>query len=153
MKRLYVLGACLAIAACAPQPSAPVASAPPPPPVAAAPPPPMPMTVASFDGEYFGPFQIMPTGGETTESRRTGCTEKRKGRMTVRNGVAELRYANWKTHRLHYRGPVDPSGAAHLIHHNSDGSEADLIGRFQGNQFIGDMRRGPCQYRVTLTRR
>ena len=88
MKRLYVLGACLAIAACAPQPSAPVAPAPPPaPPVAAA--PPMPANIASADGEYAGPMQLMPTGGETTNMYRSGCTEHRKGRMTVRNDAGQ----------------------------------------------------------------
>ena len=156
MKRLYVLGACLAVAACAPQPAVPVASAPPPaPPVAAAPPPPMPMptNIASFDGEYFGPFQIMPTGGETTFENRSGCTEHRKGRMTVRRGYAELRYANWKGHRLHYRGQIDATGAVTLSHMNWDGGPAQLTGQFQNNGFIGDMLRGPCQYKVTLTRR
>ena len=153
MKHLYVLGACLAIAACAPQPSAPVASAPPPAlPVAAAPPP-MPTNIASFDGEYAGPFQLMPTGGETTNLYRSGCTEHRKGRMTVRNSHASLRYADWKGHRLHYRGQVDATGAVTLSHLNWDGGRAELTGQFQGNGFIGDMRRGPCQYKVTLARR
>ena len=154
MKRLYVLGACLVIAACAPQPSAPVAPAPPPaPPIAAAPPAPMPMSLASFDGEYAGPMQLIPTGGETTFQYRSGCTEHRKGRMGVRNGYAELRYADWKGHRLHYRGQVDATGAVTLLHRNADGGEAQLTGQFQNTGFIGDMRRGPCQYKVTLTRR
>jgi hypothetical protein len=155
MKRLYVLGACLVIAACAPQSSAPVTSAPPPQPIAAAPPAPMPMAtnIASLDGEYAGPFQIMPTGGETTNEHRSGCTEQRKGRMTVRNGHAELRYANWKGHRLHYRGQIDPTGAVTLSHLNWDGGYAQLTGQFQGNAFIGDMRRGPCQYKLNFVRR
>jgi len=155
MKRLYVLGACLVIAACAPQPSTPVAPAPPPaPPIAAAPPaPPMPTNIASFTGEYAGPMQLMPTGGETTFQHRSGCTEHRKGRMTVRNGYAELRYADWKGHRLHYRGQVDATGAVTLLHRNADGGYAQLTGQFQNNGFVGDMRRGPCQYKVTLARR
>ena len=153
MKRLYVLGACLAIAACAPQPSAPVAPAPPPAPPIAAAPPPMPTNIASFDGEYFGPMQLMPTGGETTEERRTGCTEHRKGRMTVRHGYAELRYADWKGHRLHYRGPIDANGAVTLSHMNWDGGPAQLTGQFQNNGFVGDMLRGPCQYKLNFVRR
>jgi hypothetical protein len=154
MKRLYVLGACLAIAACAPQPSAPLAPAPPPaPPLAAAPPPPIPTNIASFDGEYAGPFQLMPTGGETTIMYRSGCTEHRRGRMSVRNGYVSLRYGNWRGHRLHYRGQVDATGAVTLLHRNADGGPAQLTGQFQNNGFIGDMRRGPCQYKVNFVRR
>jgi len=113
----------------------------------------MPANIASFDGEYAGPFQLMPTGGETTEERRSGCTEHRKGRMTVRNGYAELRYADWKGHRLHYRGPIDATGAVTLSHMNWDGGPAQLTGQFQNNGFIGDMLRGPCQYRLNFERR
>jgi hypothetical protein len=153
MKRLYVLGACVAIAACAPQPSAPVAPAPPPAAPVAAAPPPMPTNIASFDGEYAGPFQLMPTGGETTNERRSGCTEHRKGRMTVRNGYAELRYADWKGHRLHYRGQIDATGVVTLSHVNWDGGPAQLTGQFQNNAFIGDMLREPCQYKVNMVRR
>jgi hypothetical protein len=113
----------------------------------------MPTDIASFTGEYAGPMQLMPTGGETTFQYRSGCTEHRKGRMTVRNGYAELRYADWRGHRLHYRGQVDATGAVTLLHRNADGAYAQLTGQFQNNGFIGDMRRGPCQYKVTLARR
>jgi len=153
MKRLCVLGACVAIAACAPQPSAPVAQAPPAAPLAAAPPPPMAVNIASFDGEYAGPMQLMPSGGDTTNERRSGCTEHRRGRMTVRNGYAELRYADWKGHRLHYRGQIDPTGAVTLSHLNWDGGRAQLTGQFQNNGFVGDMLREPCQYKVNFVRR
>ena len=154
MKRLYVLGACLVIAACAPQASAPVAPAPQPAlPVAAAPPAPPPINIAAFDGEYAGPMQLMPSGYSTTELNRSGCTEHRRGRMTVRNGYAELRYGNWRGHRLHYRGQVDATGAVTLLHRNRDGAYAQLTGQFQNNGFIGDMLRPPCQYKVNFVRR
>jgi hypothetical protein len=153
MKRLYVLGACLAIAACAPQASAPVAPAPPPaPPVTAAPPPPMPTNIASFDGEYAGPFQLMPTG-ISTERLQPICTEHRRGRMSVRNGYVSLRYGNWRGHRLHYRGQVDATGAVRLLHQNAGGSYAQLTGQFQNNGFTGEMLRGLCRYAVNLVRR
>ncbi len=153
MKRLYLLGACLAIAACAPQPSAPVAPAPPPAPrVAAAPPPSMPTNIASFDGEYAGPFQLLPAG-VSWERSLPSCTTYRHGRMTVRNGYASLRYGNWRGHRLHYRGQIDATGAARLLHRNADGSYAQLTGQFQNNGFTGDVLRGPCRYAVNMVRR
>jgi hypothetical protein len=151
MKRLYVLGACLAIAACAAQPSAPVAPAPPPPPVAATPPP-MPTNIASFDGEYAGPFELMPAGLSPERSTPI-CTAYRHGRMSVRNGYVSLRYGNWKGHRLHYRGPVDATGAVRLMHRNADGSLAQLTGQFQNNAFTGEMLRGSCRYTAHLVRR
>src|SRR5262245_39945706 len=152
MKQLYALGALFALAACAPQP-APVAPVPPPAPPAAAMPAPPPMSVASFDGEYAGPFQLMASGQSSTDRTRSGCTEHRKGRMTVRGGYASLRYADWRGHRLHYRGQVDATGAATLFHRNGDGSYSQLTGQFQPTGFVGDMLRGPCQYKVTLARR
>src|SRR5947207_623596 len=64
MKKLYVLGALLTLAACAPQPAPPVATAPPPPPVAMASPPSPPMAAmpASYDGVYAGSLTLMSAG-------------------------------------------------------------------------------------------
>jgi hypothetical protein len=154
MKGLYALAAVLAVAACAPQPSPPVASAPPPaPPPAAAPPPAPPMMMASFDGNYYGPMILQASGQDMTYLHRSGCTEQRRGRMTVRNGKVFIRYDNWKGHKLHYRGTVDASGAVTAYHLNEDGSHAMLTGQMQNNGFIGNMLRGPCDYMLNLARR
>src|SRR5205807_3396447 len=88
MKSPYLLAPLLMIAACAPQPSAPVATAPPPPrPVAAAPPPaPMPppaVSPASFDGAYAGSLTIASSGGSTDNLNRTGCVSQRPARMEI----------------------------------------------------------------------
>ena len=158
MKSSYLLASLLMLAACAPQPAAPVATAPPPPrPIAAAPPPaPMPppaVSPASFDGAYAGSLTIASSGGSTDYLNRTGCVSQRPARMVVRNGNVYLEYANWKRHKLHYRGRVDPSGAVTAYHTNSDGSRAILSGQIVNGELTGDMTRGPCDYTVTLARR
>jgi len=158
MKRLYLLGPLLMIAACTPQPSAPVYTTPPPPaPVAAAPPsspmPPPAVSSASFDGAYSGSLTIASSGGSTDNLNRTGCVAQRPARMVVRNGNVYLEYANWKRHKLHYRGRVDPSGAVTAYHTNSDGSRAILSGQIVNGELNGSMSRGPCDYTVALARR
>ena len=158
MKSSYLLASLLMLAACAPQPAAPVATAPPPPrPIAAAPPPaPMPppaVSPASFDGAYAGSLTITSSGGSTDYLNRTGCVSQRPARMVVRNGNVYLEYANWKRHKLHYRGRVDPSGAVTAYHTNSDGSRAILSGQIVNGELTGNMTRGPCDYAVTLARR
>ena len=157
MKSIYVLGALLAMAACTPQPSAPVASAPPPPaPVAAAPPPapmPPPPTRVSFDGAYAGSLSLAASGMSQTYENRSGCVSQRPATMVVRNGNVYLEYANWKRHKLHYRGRVDPGGAVTAYHTNSDGSRSILSGQISGGQMTGDMQRGPCSYAVSLAMR
>jgi hypothetical protein len=155
MKSLYLLGPLLMIAACAPQPSAPVATAPPPP-VAAAPPPapmPPPPTQVSFDGRYAGSLTIASSGGSTDNLNRTGCVSERPATMVVRNGNVYLEYANWKRHKLHYRGRIDPNGAVTAYHTNSDGSRAILSGQIVNGELTGNMTRGPCDYAVALARR
>jgi hypothetical protein len=153
MRGFYVLGALLALAACAPQP-APPPPAPPPPPAAAMPPPaPPPMNVAAFNGTYAGPMILQPTGQSTQNEQRTKCTEQRTGTMTVRNGTVTIQYADWRGHILHYRGTVDATGTVNLVHTNGDGSKAILTGQIQNNGFVGDMRRDPCEYSVQLARR
>ena len=154
MKSLYLLGPLLMIAACAPQPSAPVSTAPPP--VAAAPPPapmPPPPTQVSFDGMYVGSMTIASSGLSSGELNRTGCVSRRPARMEVHGGYASIRYNDWKRHKLHYRGQVDPTGAVTARHLNSDGSEAILSAQINGNELTGTMRRGPCEYSVALARR
>ena len=156
MKSIYVVGALLAIAACTPQPSAPVASAPPAP-VAAAPPPapmpPLPPTRVSFDGRYAGALTLAASGMSQTYENRSGCVSQRPATMVVRNGNVYLEYANWKRHKLHYRGRVDPGGAVTAYHTNSDGSRSILSGQISGGQMTGDMQRGPCNYAVSLAMR
>jgi len=158
MKNLYVVGALLMIAACAQKPSAPVASAPPPPaPMAAAPPPapmpPPPPTRVSFDGAYAGSLSLTSSGQSTDSLSRSGCVSGRPATMVVRNGNVYLEYANWKRHKLHYRGRVDPSGAVTAYHTNSDGSRSILSGQISNGGLTGNMSRGPCDYMVSLARR
>ena len=147
----YVLGALLALVACAPQPSPPAA---PPPPMAVAPPPaPPPMSPAAFNGSYAGPMTLAAAGGSTQYETRSKCTEHRTATMIVRNGGVTIQYANWNGHILHYRGSVDATGAVNLVHTNSDGSKAILTGQIQNGAFVGNMRREPCDYAVNLARR
>ena len=158
MKTLYLLAPLLMIAACAPQPAAPVASAPPPAmPVAAAPPlapmPPPAVSPASFDGAYAGSLTIASSGGSTDNLNRTGCVSQRPARMVVRNGNVYLEYANWKRHKLHYKGRVDANGTVTAYHKNSDGSSSILNAQISNGQLTGNMDRGPCSYAVALAMR
>jgi hypothetical protein len=153
MKSLYLLGPLLMIAACAPQPSPPVVATAPPPVAAASPPMPPPPTRMSFDGTYAGSMTIASSGLSTNDLNRTGCVSQRRARMDVRGGYASIRYRDWKRHKLHYRGNVDPTGAVTAYHKNSDGSSSILSAQINGNELTGTMRRGPCDYTVTLARR
>ena|SRR5438067_2171054 len=154
MKKLYVLGALLTLAACAPQPAPPVATAPPPPPVAMASPPSPPMAAmpASYDGVYAGSLTLMSAGSSTDLANRSGCVSGRPARALVRNGLINLEYANWKRHKLHYKGRVDANGAVTAYHKNSDGSSSILNGQIVVGQLTGNMERGPCHYTVALAK-
>ena len=158
MKNLYAVGALLMIAACVQQPSAPVASAPPPPaPMAAAPPPAPPPPIAaipaSFDGVYAGSLTLAASGMSTYNADRSGCVSARPARALVRRGLINLEYANWKRHKLHYKGRVDGNGAVTAYHTNSDGSRSILNGQISNGQLTGNMDRGPCSYEVALAMR
>lgn len=156
MKSLYVLGVLFAIAACAPQPAPPpVSVAPPPPPVAMAPPPPPPVAAmpASFDGVYAGSLTLASSGLSDDNLNRSGCVSGRPARALVRGGLINIEYANWKRHKLHYKGRVDASGAVTAYHKNSDGSSSVLNGQISNGQLTGDMQRGPCNYAVALAMR
>src|SRR5712672_1727584 len=103
MKTLYLIGAVLTLAACAqqqPPPPAPVAMAPPP--------PPMPV---SLDGVYAGSLMLTSSGLSNQDLNRSCCVSGRPARALVRNGLINLEYANWKRHKLHYKGRVDGAGA------------------------------------------
>ena len=156
MKQLYVLGSLLAIAACAQQP-APMASAPPPPPppAMAAPPAPPPMAAmpASVDGVYVGSLTLASAGLSDQDLNRTGCVSGRPARALVRGGLINIEYANWKRHKLHYKGRVDAAGVVTASHRNSDGSASILNGQIANGQLTGDMQRGPCNYTVALAQR
>jgi hypothetical protein len=156
MKQLYVLGSLLAIAACAQQP-APMASAPPPPPppAMAAPPAPPPMAAipASVDGVYVGSLTLASAGLSDQDLNRTGCVSGRPARALVRGGLINIEYANWKRHKLHYKGRVDAAGVVTASHRNSDGSASTLNGQIANGQLTGDMQRGPCSYAVALAQR
>ena len=151
MKTLYLIGAVLTLAACAQQqpPPPPVAAAPPP--VAMAPPPP-PMPV-SLDGVYAGSLTIASSGLSAGHLNRTGCVSGRPARALVRNGLINLEYANWKRHKLHYKGRVDANGTVTAYHKNSDGSSSILNAQISNGQLTGNMDRGPCSYAVALAMR
>lgn len=160
MKSLYFLGAALTLAACAQQTAPPpVASAPPPPPpMAMAPPPPPPQMVAaapmeSLDGAYYGSLTLQSSGLSQGDYNRSGCVSQRAATAAVRRGIINIEYANWKRHRLHYKGKVDGSGAVTAYHRNSDGSASILNGQISNGQITGDMQRGPCSYAVALSKR
>jgi len=161
MKSLYFLGAALTLAACAQQSAPPpVATAPPPPPpVAMAPPPGPPPQMAaaaplgSFDGSYYGSLTLTSSGLSSGDYNRTGCVSQRPATAAIRRGIINIEYANWKRHRLHYKGKVDGTGAVTAYHRNSDGSASILNGQISGGQLTGDMQRGPCSYAVALNKR
>src|SRR5437764_14838035 len=155
MKKLYVLGALLTLAACAPQPVPPVATAPPPPPVAMASPPPRPIAAmpGSVDGVYAGSLPLASAGSSTDLANRSGCVSGRPARALVRNGLINLEYANWKRHKLHYKGRVDGAGAVTAYHKNSDGSSSVLNGQIANGQLTGNMDSGPCSYAVAVATR
>ena len=160
MKQLYILGSLLAIAACAQQPAPPMAAAPPPPPppaMAAPPtppgPPPMAAIPASVDGVYVGSLTLASAGLSDQDLNRTGCVSGRPARALVRGGLINIEYANWKRHKLHYKGRVDAAGVVTASHRNSDGSASILNGQIANGQLTGDMQRGPCNYTVALAQR
>ena len=156
MKAVYILGALLTVAACAQQQPLPppVATAPPPPPpVAMAPPPPLPPIAAipgSVDGIYVGSLTLAASGLSGDNFNRSGCVSGRPARALVRHGLINLEYANWKRHKLHYKGRVDANGNVTAYHKNSDGSSSVLNGQIANGQLTGDMQRGPCSYAVAL---
>src|SRR5712692_3425135 len=110
MKRLFVLGSLVAIAACASQPPPQVATAPPP----APPPPPTPAPAGparrAFNGTYTGMMTLGASGRSTLEANASGCVEERPATMTIRNGSVSIQYSDWKRHVLHYRGNVKSDG-------------------------------------------
>jgi hypothetical protein len=156
MNKFYLIGAVLTMAACAQQqpPPPPVAAAPPPPPpVAMAPPPPVSAIPASLDGVYTGSLTLASSGLSTELANRSGCVSGRPARALVRNGLINLEYANWKRHKLHYKGRVDANGGVRAYHKNSDGSSSVLNGQIANGQLTGNMDRGPCSYAVALAMR
>jgi hypothetical protein len=159
MKHLYVLGAVLALAACAQQtapPPAAMAPPPAPPPMAMAPPPgPPPMAAAMepLDGVYVGSLTLQAAGLSGDSLNRSGCVSGRAATAAARRGIINIEYANWKRHRLHYKGKVDASGAVTAYHRNSDGSASVLNGQISNGQLTGDMQRGPCSYALALNKR
>ena len=151
MKHGCVLGALLAVTACAQQPAPTAATAPPPPPPMMSPaPPPVAAVPASVDGIYVGSLTLESSGLSETYLNRSGCVSGRPARALVRNGLINLEYANWKRHKLHYKGRVDAGGAVTAYHKNSDGSSSVLNGQISNGQLTGNMQRGPCHYGVTL---
>jgi hypothetical protein len=163
MKSLYFLGAALTLAACAQQTAPPpVATAPPPPPPVAMAPPPGPppgpqiaaaVPMESYDGAYYGSLTLQSAGLSGDSLNRSGCVSQRAATAAVRRGIINIEYANWKRHRLHYKGKVDATGAVTAYHRNSDGSASILNGQISAGQLTGDMQRGPCNYAVALAKR
>jgi Tfp pilus tip-associated adhesin PilY1 len=138
MKQLYVVGSLLAFAACALQTGSGMAQTAP--------------IAAAFDGNYQGSLSLSASGLSTDNAHRSKCVEERPATMTIRNGAVFIEYANWRGHKLHYRGKVDAVGAVNAYHRNSDGTTAQLNGRISNNVLTGNMRRDICAYTVMLTR-
>src|SRR5438105_8024301 len=128
MKKPYVLGSLLTIAAWGLAPAAALAAD----------------TPTGFDGVYAGSLALSASGLSTQNAYRSKCVEGRPATMTIRNGYVYIEYANWKGHKLHYRGTVDPGGAVNALHRNGDGTAANLTGRIANNVLSGNMKRDDC---------
>jgi hypothetical protein len=139
MKRLIILGAVLAVAACAQEPPAPAASAPPPDPA-----------LASFNGRCAGIMTVGVSGFNSTATDPI-CSDRRVN-MAIENGYATVSYQDWKQHTLHYRGQVDPAGTISMSHLNGDGSRSISTLKIRGTGANGQMQRGYCWYNVSMTR-
>lgn len=105
---------------------------------------------ASFDGIYAGSLTLQSAGLSGDNLNRSGCVSGRPARALVRNGLINLEYADWKRHKLHYKGRVDAGGAVTAYHKNGDGSSSVLNGQISNGQLTGGMQRGPCNYGVAL---
>ena len=108
---------------------------------------------ASVDGVYVGSLTLASAGLSDQDLNRTGCVSGRPARALVRGGLINIEYANWKRHKLHYKGRVDAAGVVTAYHRNSDGSASTLNGQIANGQLTGDMQRGPCNYTVALAQR
>lgn len=113
------------------------------------------MGPATFDGIYAGSLTSTSGTGLSSDggTNRSKCWTSAPAKMTIRGGYMVMEYPDWKRHRLHYRGIVDPAGAVSLRHTNNDGSIANLTGQISNGQVTGIMRRGPCLWNLTLAKR
>src|SRR5882762_4456616 len=75
------------------------------------------MGPATFDGIYAGSLTSTSGTGFSSGvgSNRSKCWTSAPAKMTIRGGYMVMEYADWKRHRLHYRGIVDPAGAVSQI--------------------------------------
>jgi hypothetical protein len=163
MKRLVVFGILLAAAACAQQPPAPAPAPPEPaaaappqqvaavPPAAAAEPPAIPPHM-SFDGLYKGSFVAEGYGRSTYYLTGGDCDPELPINMRVKRGYVRIWYKNYRGHLLHYRGSVKPDGTVQTSHTNEGGEGASLALQISGNEATGNLQRGRCSYRVTMTK-
>jgi hypothetical protein len=106
-----------------------------------------------LDGVYVGSLTLQAAGLSGDSLNRSGCVSGRAASAAVRRGIINIEYANWKRHRLHYKGKVDASGAVTAYHRNSDGSASVLNGQISNGQLTGEMQRGPCSYALALNKR
>ena len=162
MKRSVVLGLALALAACAQQPPpAPAAPEPAataaPPQVAAAPaavpaePPAVPPHM-SFDGLYKGSFVAEGYGRSNYYLTGGDCDPELPINMRVKRGYVRIWYKNYRGHLLHYRGSITPDGTVQTSHTNEGGEGATLALQISGNEATGNLQRGRCSYKVTMTK-
>jgi hypothetical protein len=164
MKRIVVLSLLFTAAACAQQPPPPpAATAPPPaaaalppqvaeaPPPAPAPPPALPPHM-SFDGLYKGKFVAEGYGRSTYYLTGENCDPELPINMRVKRGYVRIWYKNYRGHLLHYRGRIDPDGAVQTSHKNEGGEGATLALQISGNEATGNLQRGRCYYKVTMTK-
>lgn len=121
--------------------------------IAAAPSSAAPRTISTaFDGKYTGSMSLGPFGHSTQDRTSPACVETRPAEMTIRNGYVYIHYADWKRHRLHYRGTVNAYGRVDAYHTNRDGSSSILAGRIRNSVLTADMERGLCDYSLTLAK-
>ena len=162
MKRLVVFGMLLAVAACAQQPPPPAPTAPPPP--AAATPPPQIAAVApdpvpppraartSFDGLYKGMFTAEAFGRSTESLTGGNCDPDLPINMRVKRGTVRIWYKNYIGHTLHYRGRINSDGTVETSHTNRGGEGAILALQVNNKEVTGNLERGRCYYKVTMTK-
>jgi len=162
MKRLAVFGMLLAVAACAQQPPPPPPTSPPPPAAATPPPqvaaaapvpaPPPRAARTSFDGLYKGMFTAEAFGRSTETLTGGNCDPDLPINMRIKRGTVRIWYKNYVGHTLHYRGRINSDGTVETSHTNQGGGGAVLALQVNNNEATGNLERGRCYYKVTMTK-
>ena len=72
--------------------------------------------------------------------------------MRVKRGSVRIWYKNFNGHTLHYRGKVNATGTVETSHTNTGGGGAILALQVSNDQATGNLQRGRCWYKVTMTK-